>query len=105
MSNRIRFHDIPPSDHIKEEFEKLATNLREEFPGIMKLEASLKRVNDDLETQLRVTGKDLELASNASSRELRESLSEAFEHLRRQLRKRHDKVIFSRRREAQKSRG
>jgi ribosome-associated translation inhibitor RaiA len=103
MTNRIHFHDLPHSQQIKDEFEKLATGVREEFPEIKKLEVSLNRSNDDLETHVHVTGKDLDLASSAKSRELRESLSEAFERLRKQLRKRHDKVIYSRRRVAQKA--
>ncbi|MFQ5514268.1 MAG: HPF/RaiA family ribosome-associated protein [Myxococcota bacterium] len=103
MTNRIHFHDLPHSRRVKEEFERLATSLRDEFPEIQKLEVSLNHSHEDKETHVHVTGKDLELAARAACRELHDSLVEAFDRLRRQLRKRHDKVIYARRREAQKN--
>ena len=105
MTNRIHFHDVPHSAEIKQEFERLAATLREEFPEISKLKVSLNQSRAELETHLHVTGKDLELAAQANSHEPRISLQEAFERVRRQLRKHHDKVIYARRREAQRTRG
>ena len=105
MTNRIHFHDdVPHSKANKEEFEKLAGELQEEFPEISRLEVSLNHQRDDFETHIHITGKDLELASKGNSElGIKESLADAFDRARRQLRKHHDKVIFQRRRDSQKT--
>ncbi len=103
MSFRIHFQDVPHSDSIREECEATAGALRAEFPETSKVEVTLTHTGEDHSTHVHVTGKDLDLASRAESRELREALNEAFERVRKQLRKHHDKVIFGRRREAQKA--
>ncbi len=103
MNLRIHFHGIPHSDSIKDGCEELASSLKQEFPETSRFEVSLSQSGEEHETHVHVTGKDLEVASRANGRELRESIAEAFERVRRQLRKHHDKVIFSRRRDAHKT--
>lgn len=98
MSFRIHFHDVPHSDAVRDECEQLATALREEFPETSKCEVTVTHVGDEKELHLHVTGKDIDLASRAQAREVRETVIEAFDRVRRQLRKHHDKQIFSRRR-------
>jgi len=103
MNFRIHFHDVPHSDEIKQECERLVDSLQQEFPETSKFEVSLNHTGEEHETHMHVTGKDLEVAAKANGRELRDSIAEAFERLRRQLRKHHDKQIFARRRGAQRS--
>ncbi len=98
MSFRIHFHDIPHSDAIRDECEQLATALREEFPEASKCEVTVTHAGEKHELHLHVTGKDIDVAAHAQARELRETVSEAFDRARRQLRKHHDKQIFARRR-------
>jgi ribosome-associated translation inhibitor RaiA len=98
MSFRIQFHDVPHSDAIRQECEDLASALLEEFPETSKCEVTVSHAGDEKELHLHVTGKDVDLAARAQARELRETVTEAFDRVRRQLRKHHDKQIFSRRR-------
>jgi ribosome-associated translation inhibitor RaiA len=56
-------------------------------------------VGPEHETHVHINGKDLDVASRAKAIDLLGSVNDAFEKARRQLRKRHDKQIFSRRRE------
>jgi ribosome-associated translation inhibitor RaiA len=104
VSFRIHFHDVPHSDKVRDECEDLATALREEFPETSKCEVAISHAGEEKELHLHVTGKDLDLAAHAQARELHEAMTEAFDRVRRQLRKHHDKQIFSRRR-SKKPRG
>ena len=106
MSFRIQFQEVPHSDAIKSECEDLAGTLEAEFPEARKFEVTISQNRrDEYKTHLHVVGKDVSVNSTAESRELRETLTEAFDKAHRQLRKHHDKVIFGRRREGQKGSG
>jgi ribosomal subunit interface protein len=103
MTVRIHFRDLPHSNVIKEGCERLANSLKEEFPETSKFEVSMNHNGEQHETHVYVTGKDLEVASSANDHELQESIAEAFERVRRQLRKHHDKLIHTRRRGASRT--
>jgi len=98
MSFRIHFQDVPHSDAIRDECEQLASSLRDEFPETSKCEVTVTHAGDEKELHLHITGKDIDIAARAQARDLRETMTEAFERVRKQLRKHHDKQIFSRRR-------
>ncbi|MFQ5698864.1 MAG: HPF/RaiA family ribosome-associated protein [Myxococcota bacterium] len=100
MSTRVLFQDVPRSERIAQDCEALASELRSEFPETSKVEITLTRAGDQHETRVRVTGKDLDLAASSRGERQTEAVSDAFDRARRQLRKRHDKLIFGRRREA-----
>ena len=103
MTVRIHFRDLPHSDVIKKGCERLANSLKEEFPETSKFEVSMNHNGEQHETHVYVTGKDLEVASSANDHELQGSIAEAFERVRRQLRKHHDKLIHTRRRGASRT--
>lgn len=103
MSFRIHFQDVPHSDRVRSECEGLTSGLRDEFPETKKFEVTISQVRSDYEAHLHVTGKDLSVNAKATGKEMHEAVAEAFAKAQRQLRKHHDKVIFQRRREAQKS--
>ncbi len=103
MSLRVHFQDVPRSERARSECQDLALGLEEEFPETTKFEVSISRSREEYAAHLHVTGKDVSVNSNAQGRELLEALREAFDKAHRQLRRHHDKVIFGRRREAQKS--
>jgi ribosome-associated translation inhibitor RaiA len=100
MSFRIHFKGLSHEDDVKSECERHADELRGEFPETSKVEVTVTLDGNDHDTHVRVTGKDTEIAASASDRELRTSIVDAFEKARRQLRKQHDKAIFTRRRGA-----
>ena len=103
MSFRIHFQDVPHSDQTKGECEALAQGLQDEFPDVEKTEVTISHARDAYSTHLHVIGKHISINSSANSRELAETLTEAFTKAHTQLRKHHDKVVFSRRRDAQKT--
>ena len=100
MSFRMHFHDLPHSNFLEETCQRMSQELQDEFPEMVKVEVTHTQSGLQRETIVHVTGKDIDLASTAQSKDSRESVSEAFERLRRQLRKHHDKQIFTRRRHA-----
>ena len=105
MTIRLHFHDVPTSDFVRGECEQFAADLQQEFPEASKFEISMTHTGEEKELHLHITGRDLEVAAKAHGRDLRETLRDAFVRVRKQLRKHHDKQIFSRRRAAQKPRG
>ncbi len=104
MSFQIRFQDLPHSSDARSECETRVQGLQEQFPETTKYEITLRQNRTAHDVHVHVTGKDLELAASADHHGLREAIVEAFERLERQLRKRHDKQIFARRRDTRSPR-
>jgi len=99
MSIRVHFQDVTPSDRIRRECESSVESLQREFPETSKFEFTLTHEGGTHEAHVHVTGKDLEIASIGQGETPGESLMEALEKTRRQLRKRHDKITLAKRRE------
>ena len=93
MSFRVRFHDTPHSDRIKQECEDMASQLYDEFQGTSKVELSLNRSGEDFEAHVHVTGKDIDIAAAAQHRAIRDAAVEAIDRARKQLRKHRDKLL------------
>jgi ribosome-associated translation inhibitor RaiA len=104
MSLRIDFQDTPHSDSVKEECERWAGDLQDEFPEVTKFEVTLTQTGGEHDVHVHSTGKDLGLAARSADRDQRLAIEEAFEKLRRQLRRHHDKQIFTHRRDGKQSR-
>ncbi len=99
----MHFQDLEHSDFLHSKCEDLSQSLRNEFPETTRFEVTMTQVGDERATQVHVTGRDIDFVSSASSKSARESVNDAFDRVRKQLRKHHDKVIFNRRREARGS--
>ena len=97
MGFQIRFHDVAHSDVVRAEAERLADELQEEFPDLLRLDLSINRSGEDYETQVHATGKSIDLVGAAAASAMRDAVIEAFDRARRQLRKHHDKVLDRRR--------
>jgi ribosome-associated translation inhibitor RaiA len=102
VSVRVHFQDVPHSERLRLSCEESASDLQQEFPETSKFEITLTHTGDTHETHIHVTGKDLEVAASGQALTLEESMTDALEKTRRQLRKHRDKLIFGRRRDAQK---
>lgn len=100
MSFRIHFQDVETSSFLQRKCESLSQDLQEEFPEVQRFEVTLTQDGEDRSAQVHALGKDIDLASHATSKNVHESVNDAFERLRRQLRKHHDKQIFKRRRDS-----
>jgi len=98
MTVRLHFHDVPSSEFVRTECEQFAADVQQEFPETSKFEISMTHSGDEKELHLHISGRDLEVVAKAHGRDLRETLHDAFDRMRKQLRKHHDKQIFSHRR-------
>jgi len=98
MTFSIHFGDLPHSSRLRNECERVAHELRSEFPEALKCDVRLQRSGVKHEAHVHVTGKSVDVAATSSQRGIHESVSECFERARRQLRKHHDKKIFAQRR-------
>ncbi len=104
MSFRMHHHgDVPHSRRLHEECERQADTLQSTFPEVKKTEVSIVRTSDGYEAQVHVSGKDVNAAAHATRPSMRGAATTAFSKVTRQLRKHHDKLIFARRREAQRA--
>jgi len=95
----MHFQDLEHSNFLQSKCETLSQSLQQEFPETTRFEVTMTQVGEERSTQVHVTGKDIDFVSTASSKSPKESVNDAFERLRKQLRKHHDKVIFNRRRD------
>ncbi|MCE2391649.1 MAG: HPF/RaiA family ribosome-associated protein [Proteobacteria bacterium] len=103
MSFQIHFHDgLPHSKRLQADCELRSRELQGEFPETHKFVISCSRSGERYEVHIHVTGKEGEVASSATHWVQQEAVQQAFSKAQRQLRKRHDKLIHSRRRGAQR---
>ena len=99
MSVRVQFREeVPHPERIREQCEKTASALEEEFPEATAFDVSISHDGESHEAHVHVTGKNVDCASSARHRTLADAVHEALERTRKQLRKRHDKKIFGTRR-------
>jgi ribosome-associated translation inhibitor RaiA len=104
MTFRMSFQgDVPHSRRVEAWCRELAQGLQVDFPEAHKFEVCVSRSGTEHEAHVHVVGKDLKVAASAHRRALHEAVGEALTRAERQLRKRHDKQIFVRRREAQRT--
>jgi ribosomal subunit interface protein len=104
MSLRIHFQDTPHTERTKQECERWVGVLEDEFPEVSKFEVTLTHAGDEHDIHVHITGKDLSFAARAKDRDQHTAIEDAFEKLRRQLRRHHDKQIFARRRDGKQTR-
>ena len=100
LNLHLQLNDVENPDRLRADCTGRAEELHAEFPETARVEVTVRRVGPEHETHVHVTGKDLHLASRARNSEPVASVNNAFEKVRRQLRKHHDKQIFGRRRDA-----
>lgn len=96
------FKDLPADERVREAVEKRCTQLAEEFPEVTRFEISLAADGSGYAVHGHVTGKGHDLGAQAEASELAPAADRLLEKLARQLRKFHDKQIFTQRREAQR---
>ena len=95
--------NVEIEDDLREELEKRSRALSGEFPELTHVEITLSPDGDGCHATGHVTGKNTELAGHANASEPHHAVDRLIDTLKQQLRRNHDKRIFSRRREAQKN--
>ncbi len=99
----ISFKDIDSSERVRRDVQARCDALAEEFPETTHFEVILSSDNSDHTAHGHVTGNHTEAAGQAQAPELMQAADKLLDALTRQLRRLHDKKIFTRRREAQRA--
>lgn len=98
----IHFKDVPSSEKVREAMEDRCAHLTSEFEEATRFEISFSPHGTDVEAHGHATGKNTNVATQATGKNLRAAGDQVLEKIERQLRKNHDKRIFSQRRDAQR---
>ena len=102
----IHFKELENDDDLREHLRERCLHLAEEFPETTQFELTLQESAGAIECHGHVTGKRTSVAAHAEGAEIpRQAADQVLDKVERELRKAHDKRIFTPRREAQKSRG
>ena len=97
--------DHEGQDELRERIEARGQALAKEFPEVTHLELSVSANGASYEASAHVTGKDTEVACHADASDVEPAADKLLDRVRQQLRRTHDKRIFSHRRDAQKRHG
>lgn len=100
----ISFKDIAVNETVRENVEKRCVALGGEFPETDRYEVILAADGAGTTAHVHATGRGVDVASQGDSTELSLAADRAIDTVAKQLRKIHDKKIYARRREAQRSR-
>jgi ribosomal subunit interface protein len=102
----VHFKDLPTDPELREALERRVASrcdeLLREFEEITRCEIHLAADGVGFTAQAHATAKGVDTATHAEASELGPAADQALDRLERQLRKLHDKRIFSQRREAQR---
>jgi len=97
----VHFKDMANDEELRSEVEERCRTLAGEFPEITHVEVTLTPDGGGHAASGHVNGKSTRLATHASAPEPGHAADRLLDTLRQQLRRLHEKRIFSRRREAQ----
>ena len=101
----IRFNHMSTDEDVQTHLRERCDHLASEFPETAHYELSLTPDASEIRADGHVSGRDTHVAAHASAGDLRQAGERVLNKLRHELRRHHDKRIFSRRREAQKAPG
>ena len=99
----VHFKEVPNSEKVREAIESRCDQLAAEFEEVTRFEISLSPYGNDIEANGHATGKKTNVATQATGKNLRVAADQVLDKIERQLRKNHDKRIFSQRRDAQRN--
>jgi ribosomal subunit interface protein len=98
----VHVRDITLDDRVRESIERSCGRLAEEFPEVDRFEISVAEDGAGFAVQGRAMGKNTAVTTHAVATDAGPAADQVLDKIERQLRKVHDKRIFSQRREAQK---
>jgi ribosome-associated translation inhibitor RaiA len=104
MSVVIHFRDVATDEEVRDHLEQRCQSLADEFPETLRYEITLQDNNGPFSAHARATGRKTNAAAHIDDGlNLRHAGDQVLDKLERELRREHDKRIFSPRRKAQKS--
>jgi ribosomal subunit interface protein len=98
----IHFKEVKHDDPLKDAIETQCQQLANHFHEITRIEVSLEQSAAGFTAHGHVTGKGIDVATQSEANQLSPAVDLVMDKLDRQLRKIHDKRIFSQRRDAQR---
>ena len=98
----VHFKEVPNSEKVRRSIEARCEQLASEFEEVARFEITFAPLGAEVEAHGHATGKNTNVATHASGKNMRAAADGVIEKIERQLRKIHDKRIFSQRREAQR---
>ena len=97
----VSFKDMPTDEELREEVAGRCRTLAGEFPELTQVEVTITPDGTGHAATGHVNGKSTRLATHATAVQPGHAADQLLDTLRQQLRRAHEKRIFSRRREAQ----
>ena len=101
-STVVTFKDMSADDRLREAIEKRCAHFAEEFQEITRIEITLSEDGAGYTVHGHVTGKGSDVGGQADASDLGAAADRLLDKLERQLRKHHDKRIFTQRRTARR---
>ncbi len=101
-STLVTFKDLPADERVREAIEKRCAHLAEEFQEITRVEVTLSEDGAGYTVHGHVTAKGSDVGAQAEASDLGAAADRLLDKLERQLRKHHDKRIFTQRRTARR---
>jgi ribosome-associated translation inhibitor RaiA len=96
----VHFKDMSVDDVVRRTVESRCADLADEFPELTHLDVTLSPDGGGHHARVRVTGRRTDLASHAQAHQPGHAADRVLDQLRQQLRRVHDKHIFTQRRRA-----
>lgn len=97
----VSFKDMDTDEDLRDQVEERCRTLADEFPEVTQVEVTITPDGAGHSATGHVSGKATRLATHAAAVEPGHAADQLLDTLRQQLRRAHDKRIFTRRREAQ----
>ncbi len=101
-STLVTFKDLPADERVREAIEKRCAHLAEEFQEITRVEVTLSEDGAGYTVHGHVTGKGSDVGAQAEASDLGAAADRLLDKLERQLRKHHDKRIFTQSRKSRR---
>ena len=98
----MNFKELSPDEEVRETVEARCQELAKEFPEITRFEFTLTEDGRGFTAHGHVTGKNTDVGTHATASKLAPATEQLLDKVERQLRRAHDKRIFSARRDAQR---
>jgi ribosomal subunit interface protein len=98
----LHFRDVEVDEAIRESVHRRCDHLADEFHEINRIELTISENGAGFSVHGHATGKNTDVATHADAGALRAASDQVLDKIEKQLRRVHEKRIFSRRREARR---
>jgi ribosomal subunit interface protein len=98
----LHFRDVEVDEIVRESVHRRCDHLADEFREVSRFELTICENGAGFSVNGHATGKNIDIATHAAAAAARAASDQVLDKIERQLRRVHDKRIFSRRREAQR---